>query len=88
MTYYEKRLALVKRMDLIITTLNDEELIERWLIDGCPDESSDEDYEYFAENADAFLDLVSLFTKIVDEALEECREELYKTYGIEQMQEL
>lgn len=69
MTYYDKRKVLVKRMDSIITSLNDEELIEKWLIDGCPDESSDEDYEYFTENADAFLDLISLFTRIVDEAL-------------------
>lgn len=74
MTYceYDKRKALVKRMDNIITSLNDEELIESWLMCGCPDESTDEDYEWFAENTDEFLDLVTLFTKIVDEALVGC----------------
>lgn len=71
MTYYDKRLALVKKMDGIITMLNDEELIEGWLMYGCPDESTDEDYEWFAEDGEEFLDLVNLFIKIVNEALEE-----------------
>lgn len=66
MTYYEKRKALVKRMDSIIISLNDEELIERWLLNGCPDCSTEEDYEWFAENPMEILDLVGLFTKIAE----------------------
>lgn len=71
MTYCGKRRVLVKRMDEVITSLNNEELIESWLVNGCPDCSTEEDYEWFAENGDEFLDLVNLFIKITKKAMKE-----------------
>lgn len=69
MTHYDRKIALVKRMDKIVTSLNDEELIESWLIGGCPDCSTEEDYKWFAEDEEEFLDLVSLFTRITMKAI-------------------
>lgn len=61
---FEERLAKVKEMDEIVRNFDDEENIEVWLMLGCPDESSEEDYEWFAEDEEEFNELVKLFNKL------------------------
>ena len=48
---YEERLNEVKRMDDEVRNFNDEDLIMRWLMVGVPDEASEDDYEWFANDA-------------------------------------
>lgn len=62
----KSRIALVKEMDAIARSLNDEDLIDIWLMNGCPDESTDEDYEYIATNLEEFKDIVKLFSRLMN----------------------
>lgn len=60
----EVRLQIVKKMDEVVRNFNDEELIMTWLMVGCPDASTEEDYLWFAEDEQEYLDLVKLFGKL------------------------
>lgn len=71
MDYFTKKVALVKRMDKIMRSLNDEDYVCSWLTYGCPDEATQEDYEDIASSAEEFLDLVSFFTKICEYAMKD-----------------
>lgn len=62
----KSRIALVKEMDVIARSLNDEDLIDIWLMNGCPDESTDEDYVYIATNLEEFKDIVKLFSRLMN----------------------
>lgn len=60
----EVRVQIVRRMDEMVRNFNDEELIMTWLMLGCPDESTEEDYEWFAEDEQEYLDLIKLFSRL------------------------
>ena len=62
-----ERLQLVRAMDLIVRNLNDEEMMEAWLMCGVADgdikeDTPDEYLEYYAED-DTFASLMALFCR-------------------------
>ena len=59
---YKERVRQLKEMDNIARNFDDENLIDIWLVEGCPDESTEEDYQYIAENEDGFNEVLKLFT--------------------------
>lgn len=78
-----KRANMVKAMDTIVTNLNDEELLDAWLMNGVAD--GDIDYDTPLEEVDScyyekdkdFADLMALFMRMMRYALED--EELEET---------
>lgn len=68
-----KRQDLVRAMDLIARSLNDEELIEQWLIYGVADGDIDEDttdeyLEMYCSKDEDFAELIDLFTNLMKES--------------------
>lgn len=59
------RLSLVHQMHDYIMNTGDEEIFEIWLRDAIPDCPCEEDFEFFAEDADEFKELCNLFGKLV-----------------------
>ena len=45
-----KRVELLKAMDVIVRSLNDESVMDLWLTNGVPDGADDSDYEFIAED--------------------------------------
>ena len=45
-----ERVELLKAMDVVIRSLNDEEVMDLWLTNGVPDGADDSDYEFIAED--------------------------------------
>lgn len=52
------RVNQLKVMDEFIHSVNDEELMDDWLSYGVPDETSEDDYRFIAENDDLYMDCV------------------------------
>lgn len=67
----KKRIKLARAMDLIVRSLNDEDIIETWLMLGVADEDyklPDEEWEIYVEDDDDFKDLITLFRKLVNKS--------------------
>lgn len=45
-----KRVELLKAMDVVVRSLNDEEVMDLWLTNGIPDGADESDYEFIAED--------------------------------------
>ena len=45
-----ERVELLKAMDVIVRSLNDESVMDLWLTNGIPDGADDSDYEFIAED--------------------------------------
>lgn len=45
-----ERVELLKAMDVVVRSLNDEEVLELWFTNGVPDGADDSDYEFIAED--------------------------------------
>lgn len=45
-----ERVELLKAMDVVIRSLNDEEVLELWFTNGVPDGADNSDYEFIAED--------------------------------------
>lgn len=45
-----KRVELLKAMDVVVRSLNDEEVMDLWLANGVPDGADDSEYEFIAED--------------------------------------
>lgn len=45
-----KRVELLKAMDIVVRSLNDESVMDLWLTNGVPDGADDSDYEFIAED--------------------------------------
>lgn len=45
-----ERVELLKAMDIVVRSLNDEEVLELWFTNGVPDGADDSDYEFIAED--------------------------------------
>ena len=45
-----ERVELLKAMDVIVRSLNDESVMDLWLTNGVPDGADDSDYEFIAED--------------------------------------
>lgn len=59
------RCEIIRAMELIARTVNDEEVFESWLIDGVADgdideDTTDEDLDYYTED-ETFADLMDSF---------------------------
>lgn len=67
-----ERAEMVRAMDLIARTINDEEIFEPWLINGVADgdidgTETDEELDYYCED-DQFSDLMELFLRLMQRA--------------------
>lgn len=60
----ESRQLYVEAMDYSVHQFDDEELIMTWLMLGCPDCSTEEDYNYFATDEEAFNELTELYLRL------------------------
>ena len=63
----EQRIELLKGMNQYIIDLGDEEVYETWFSVGVPDEATDDDYEFIAENLEEWVSICKLFGAIVNE---------------------
>ena len=61
----ERRITVLKAMDEAVRGMNDEYAMDSWLMVGVPDEASEEDYEFIAENHEEYMDIAKLFARIV-----------------------
>ena len=63
------RIKLLKEMNAYIIEMGDEEIWMDWITLGVPDEPSEDDYEFIAENDYEWNDVCGLFGKLaVEEA--------------------
>ena len=58
---YETRLKLVHQMHKCIMNTGDEEIFEVWFRCGLPNNPCEEDFEFFAKDANSFRILCKLF---------------------------
>ena len=61
------RIKLLKEMNTYIIEMGDEEIWMDWITLGVPDEPSEDDYEFIAENDDEWNDVCDLFGKLTKE---------------------
>ena len=61
------RKQLLKEMHKYIIEMGDEEIYMDWITLGVPDEPSEDDYEFIAENDDEWNDVCGLFGKLAKE---------------------
>lgn len=61
------RKTLLKQMNKYIIEIGDEEIWMDWITLGVPDEPSEDDYDFIAENDDEWNDTCELFGKLVHE---------------------
>lgn len=61
----QSRVAVLKAMDEAIRGMNDEDVMDPWLMCGVPDGAYEEDYEDIASDHETYIDTVKLFAKIV-----------------------
>lgn len=61
----ESRITALKAMDNAVRGMNDEYAMDSWLMVGVPDEASEDDYEFIAENHEEYIDVVKVFARIV-----------------------
>lgn len=77
-----ERSRKLKLMDIACRSINDEDIIDIWLYDGCPDESTQEDYDEIAEDIDEYNRMEALFKGLmkyaVADGLYDCPEEAYE----------
>ena len=59
------RIKVLQTIDYAIRTMNDEDVMEPWLMDGVPDEADFDDYQSIAEDHDEYTYTVKLFAKLV-----------------------
>lgn len=69
-TTIKNRIEQLKAMDAFMHSLNDEELIDSWLTYGVPDEASEDDYRFIAEDEEAYRECVMIFKRTVKD--DEC----------------
>lgn len=65
------RKRLAEEMHIHIIEMGDEKIWMDWITLGVPDEPSEEDFEWFAENDDEWEDLCKLFGELTKGEWEE-----------------
>jgi hypothetical protein len=64
MSDLEFKIKILKEMNNhIIEEIGDDEITDYWLTYGVPDEASEDDYEFIAENWDSWTDTLKAFTR-------------------------
>lgn len=71
---FKQRIEMVKAMETIMRSLNDEEIFESWLLVGVADgdineDTTDEDLMFYIESDEYFADLMCTFCRIMHRAL-------------------
>ena len=66
----KERVSVIRAMDTIVRSLNDEEYVAWWLEDGVPDgeideETTDEELYWLVDDDESFADIMSTFIKIM-----------------------
>ena len=66
----KERVSVIRAMDTIVRSLNDEEYVAWWLEDGVPDGeidegTADEELYWLADDDESFADIMSTFIKIM-----------------------
>ncbi len=66
----KERVSVIRAMDTIVHSLNDEEYVAWWLEDGVPDgeideETTDEELYWLVDDDESFADIMSTFIKIM-----------------------
>lgn len=74
----EQRIELLKGMNQYIIDLGDELAYDAWFSMGVPDEATDDDYEFIAEDLDHWVFVCNIFGAIIKE-FEEQRERVLVT---------
>lgn len=65
------KIEILKAMNTIILALNNEEAyFDSWILT-VPDEATDEDFEYIADDPELFTDAVKLFKELMKEYLDD-----------------
>lgn len=62
----KKRVELVKAMNLLARSINNEEYVDSWLMYGVAD--GDDNFEDYCENDDDFASLIALFLRLMSRA--------------------
>ena len=70
----EQRIELLKRMNQYIIDLGDEEVYDTWFSCGVPDEPTEDDYEFIADNIEEWVYVCQLFGRLIGEYEEEYEE--------------
>ena len=66
----KERVSVIRAMDTIVRSLNDEEYVAWWLENGVPDgeideETTDEELYWLVDDDESFADIMSTFIKIM-----------------------
>lgn len=61
------RMKQLKLMHELMTMANDETLYETWTMFGVPDEPTEDDFEWFADNNEEFADVFKLFLRLISD---------------------
>jgi hypothetical protein len=59
------RISIAKQMNKYIIDMGDEKIWMNWITVGVPDAPTEEDYEFIAENDEEWVDVCTLFGKLV-----------------------
>lgn len=63
----ERKIELLKDMHNYIIDMGDEDIYDRWIEEGVPDEPDEEIFEFIASNDDEWREVCALFGKLVEE---------------------
>ena len=63
----EQRMELLKGMNQYIIDLGDEEAYDTWFSCGVPDEPTEDDYEFIADNIEEWVYTCQLFGRLIGE---------------------
>ena len=63
----QTRIKMLKEMNKYIIEMGDEEIWMDWITLGVPDEPSEDDYEFIAEDDDEWNNVCDLFGKLAKE---------------------
>ena len=61
----EARITQLKAMHELMINANDENIYMTWIMTGVPDEPMEEDFEYIAEDDQAYDECFDLFVKLI-----------------------
>ena len=63
----KQRIELLKGMNQYIIDLGDEEVYNEWFSCGVPDEATDDDYEFIADDIEEWVFVCQLFGRLIGE---------------------
>lgn len=61
----ESRVAQLKAMHKLMCMANDEEIYMTWIMMGVPDEPQEDDFEWIAEDDQAYEECFDLFVRLI-----------------------